>query len=101
MSRDPVCRSARSPLVALIVLGGALTGCFGGKNSAARCNDVEEYQLAGSVPRVVAPDGLQTPSQGSGYPVPPPGANPEVDGAACLARPPDYFRKDPVAPPAQ
>lgn len=101
MSRDPVCRSAMPPLVALVVLGGALTGCFGGKNTDARCNDVEEYQLAGSVPLVVAPDGLAAPSRGSGYVVPPLEGNPKVDGAACLARPPDYFRKEPAIPPTE
>jgi uncharacterized lipoprotein len=91
----------RSVLVALAVLAGALTGCFGGKNSDARCNEVEEYQRAGTVALVVAPDGLTAPDRGSGYTVPAPGANPAVDGAACLARPPDYFRKDSAAPPAQ
>jgi uncharacterized lipoprotein len=94
-----VSHAARAPLVALVALGGILTGCFGGKNSDARCDDVSEYQLAGSVPPVVAPDGLAAPSRGSGYVVPPLEGNPEVDGAACLARPPDYFRKEAAAPP--
>ena len=79
----------------------SLAGCFGGKNLDARCNDVEQYQSAGTVPLVVAPDGLTVPARGSGYAVPAPGANPGVDGAACLARPPDYFRKDSAAPQAQ
>ncbi len=105
MSRGPVSRSSLAHRVVtwagMVILGGTLTSCFGGKNSAARCDDVEEYQLAGSVPLVVAPDGLTAPSRGSGYVVPPPGASPEVEGAACLARPPDYFRQDPAAPPAK
>lgn len=89
-----------SPVAVLVVLMGmALTGCFGGKASNARCDDVAEYQLARSVPLLVAPDGLLTPSHSSSYTIPPPGASPEVDGAACLSRPPDYF-KTPVVGPA-
>lgn len=91
----------RAALFVLVVLGGALTGCFGGKNPDARCNEVAEYQLSGSVPDVVAPDGLVAPDRESGYLVPAAGANPEVDGAACLARPPEYFRQEPAAPPAK
>ena len=93
------------PSVALLLLSGALSGCFGGKNPDARCNDVSEYQRSGSVPDVVVPDGLVTPSRESAYLVPPANPNGEAAlmsrGAACLARPPDYFRKDPLVAPAQ
>jgi uncharacterized lipoprotein len=91
----------RAAWFGLVVLSCALTGCFGGKNPAGRCNEVAEYQLSGSVPDVVVPDGLVAPNRESGYTVPAAGANPEVDGAACLARPPEYFRKDPSAAPAK
>ena len=93
--------SPPAALFVLVVLSGALTGCFGGKNPDARCNDAAEYQLSGSVPDVVAPDGLVAPNRDSGYTVPAAVANAQVDGAACLARPPDYFRKDPAAPSAK
>ena len=93
--------TGRCKLLALAILAGAMAGCFGGKNPDARCNEVEQYQSAGTVPLVVAPDGLTAPPRGSGYAIPVPGANPQVDGAACLARPPDYFRIDPAAPQAQ
>ncbi len=85
----------------LAALVGGLTGCFGGKNPDARCDDVSEYQLATSLPLVVTPDGLAAPSRGSGYVIPPQVADAQVDGAACLARPPDYFRRDPGPSPAQ
>lgn len=105
MSRDPVRRSVLAPLVALFLLSGALTGCFGGKNPDAHCDDVAEYQASRSVPDIVAPDGLVTPTLESGYSVPAPTANAEADllvrGAACLARPPDYFKKDPAVAPAK
>jgi uncharacterized lipoprotein len=91
----------RSALVTLVAVSVALPGCFGGKNPDARCNDVEQYRSASTVPLVVAPDGLTAPARGSGYAVPEPGSSGDVDGAACLARPPDYFRSDPPAPPAQ
>ena len=90
-----------SRVMILAGLVGGLTGCFGGKNPDARCNDVSEYQLATSLPLVVTPDGLAAPSRGSGYVIPPQVAAAPVDGAACLARPPDYFRRDPGALPAQ
>jgi len=91
---------SRVAVFALIVLSGALSGCFGGKNPDARCNDVAEYQLSGSVPDVVAPDGLVAPNRDSGYSVPAATGNAQVDGAACLPRPPDYFRKEAPAAPA-
>lgn len=106
MSRGalPPARWSRALVLAGLVLAGlvgGLTGCFGGKNPDARCNAVSEYQQATSIPLVVAPDGLTAPNRGSGYVVPPPVADAKVDEAACLARPPDYFRKDPGVPPAQ
>ncbi len=90
-----------SRALVLAALVGGLTGCFGGKNPDARCDDVSEYQLATSLPLVVTPDGLAAPNRGSGYVIPPQVADAQVDGAACLARPPDYFRKDPGPPPAK
>ena len=101
MARDPARRSLPPPLVALCILTGALTGCFGGKNPDGRCNEVAEYQLSGSVPDLAVLDGLVAPNRESGYSVPAAGANPEADGAACLARPPEYFRQEPPAAPAK
>lgn len=91
----------RLPVLAL--LAGAvplvLAGCFGAKKADdEHCNDVAEYQSSRSVPGVKVPDGLVTPGKGSGYAVPAPTAEAQVQGAACLARPPGYFRKE--APPA-
>ena len=97
--------SLLSPRVALLLLSGALAGCFGGKNPDARCDDVAEYQLSGSVPDVVVPEGLAVPTAESGYAVPAEAATAETAllarGAACLERPPDYFRRDPAAVPAK
>lgn len=97
--------SPRVTVFILVVLSGALSGCFGGKNPDARCKDVAEYQLSDSVPLVVAPDGLVTPNRESGYSVTAAVAKAEAEllarGAACLERPPDYFRKDPAAAPAK
>ncbi len=87
--------------LALSLLCAALSGCFSAKDSNARCSDPSEYQKAGSVTGVVVPEGLAAPGQASSYTVPPAARSQEVAGAACLGRPPDYFRKDPgaVAPP--
>jgi uncharacterized lipoprotein len=96
-----------SLLALLILVSGALAGCFSSKNSNERCDDVSEYQSSRSVPGVVVPDGLSAPSHSSVFVVPPAGAEAAggdlsgdsaavQPGAACLPRPPDFFRKDPA-----
>jgi uncharacterized lipoprotein len=94
---------------ALLIAGlcTALGGCFSAKNPNARCDDPSEYQESTGVAGLKVPEGLETPSQASGYAVPPapapqgqPPAGPAVPGAACLARPPAYFRQDPATAPA-
>jgi len=97
------CRPSRGlrclAVLTLASLAGALTGCFGGKNPDAHCDDPAEYQASTSVPAIQAPDGLTAPGKASGYSVPGSPDTAEVRGSACLARPPDYFREDPgVAP---
>ncbi|MBL8200665.1 MAG: hypothetical protein JNK40_06815 [Chromatiales bacterium] len=90
-------------VVLLVLLSASLAGCFGGsKNVDARCNDVAEYQASRDVPGVQVPEGLVAPNRASVYVVPP-ATEAELRGAACLARPPPYFRPDPAAatpPPA-
>ncbi len=97
----------RAGLLAAAALGVALSGCFAGDPNA-HCSDPEEYQASSSVPTVTTPEGLVAPSQTSGYAVPALAGNStsgeakaNSEGAACLARPPDFFRKDPVAAPAK
>jgi uncharacterized lipoprotein len=85
-------------LALLGLLGTALAGCFGGKNVDDRCDEVAEYQASRSVPGLQTPEGLVAPNRASGYAVPP-AAEAELKGAACLARPPPYFRPDPSAAP--
>jgi uncharacterized lipoprotein len=81
-----------------VLCGAGLAGCFGTRNPDDRCADVAEYQGSSEAAPVVAPAGLQLPSQTSGYTVPPaPGPDPKW--AACLSRPPAYFRPDPGATP--
>ena len=84
----------------LALLAGSLAGCFGGKNVNERCDDVAEYQASRDVSGLKVPEGLVAPGQASGYAVPP-ASGAELRGAACLARPPPYFRPDPTAAPAQ
>ena len=108
-SARPVVEAAlrRAGLLAAAVLGVALSGCFSARDPDAHCSDPEEYQTSSSVPDVTAPEGLATPNRTSGYGIPALAAksgsgeaNPGAGGAACLARPPDFFRKDPATAPA-
>jgi uncharacterized lipoprotein len=99
----PAGRRRGSLLAALALLPVVLAGCFSAKNPDKDCDDVSEYQSSRSVPNIVVPEGLSTPTQSSTFVVPPaaggdaPGASPELQpGAACLSRPPDFFRKDPA-----
>lgn len=90
----------RLPLILVSLLASALAGCFGGaKNVDERCNDVAEYQASRTAPGVQVPEGLAAPGKGTTYAVPP-DAGADVKGAACLARPPPYFRPEPAAAPA-
>ncbi|MEO8224361.1 MAG: hypothetical protein ABI661_06110 [Gammaproteobacteria bacterium] len=94
--------SRKAACLGVLSLSLALAGCFSAKDPNARCNDSSEYQEATSVPGITVPDGLAAPSQASSYAIAPASGSADVTGAACLARPPDYFRKDPAAaaPPA-
>ncbi len=80
------------------MLAVSLAGCFRTKDVNARCDDVAEYQSARDVPGLKLPAGLAAPGQSSGYVVPP-ASGAELRGAACLARPPPYFRPEPPAAP--
>jgi len=95
----------------LILAACGLAGCFSSKDPNEGCDDVSEYQASRSVPDIVVPDGLSAPGHSSAFVVPPataaaaggdvPGAAPAPQPrAACLPRPPDFFRRDP-APAAE
>lgn len=90
--------AGRAGLVLLALVGVSLAGCFGTKNVNAHCDDPAEYQASRTAPGVQAPAGLAAPNRASGYVVPP-ASEAELRGAACLARPPPYFRVEPAAPP--
>lgn len=92
--------TAGSRLVLLALLGSALAGCFGSRNADDRCDEPAEYQASLNAPGVQVPEGLVAPSQASGYTVPP-ASGAELRGAACLARPPPFFRPEPAAAPAK
>jgi uncharacterized lipoprotein len=83
----------------LALLAGSLAGCFGSKNVDDRCDDAAEYQASRDASGIRVPEGLAAPNQASGYTVPP-ASGAELRGAACLARPPPYFRPDSAAAPA-
>lgn len=87
----------RLGLVALAA--AALAGCFGGKDTKNRCDEPAEYQASTSVPGLTTPEGLAAPARASGYTLPP-ATGAELRGAACLARPPPYFRPEAPAAPA-
>lgn len=89
------------PVLALLAvsLAGNLAGCFGGKNVDEGCDEVAEYQASRTAPALQAPEGLEAPGRASGYVVPP-GLEIEIRGAACLARPPPFFRPDSAPAPA-
>jgi uncharacterized lipoprotein len=88
-------------LALMASLATLLAGCFGSRNVDDRCDEVSEYQASRSVPGLQTPEGLVAPNRASGYAVPP-ASGAELRGAACLARPPPYFRPDPsAAPPVQ
>jgi uncharacterized lipoprotein len=79
-------------------MAGSLPGCFSSKNPDEHCNDVSEYQGSRSVPGIVVPEGLAEPSRSTAFVVPPAAgdaAELAETGAACLSRPPDFFRRDP------
>ena len=79
------------------LVGVTLAGCFGGSKSVDdRCNELAEYQESRSGAPLVIPDGLKAPAQVGTYTVPPADSEEPVPGAACLARPPKYFREDPA-----
>jgi uncharacterized lipoprotein len=90
-----------------ILAACALAGCFSSKDPNKGCDEVSEYQASRSVPGIVVPEGLSAPSHSSTFVVPPAGADAAGAAApapqpwaACLQRPPDFFRREP-APAAQ
>ena len=92
-------------LVAALAL--CLSACFSSGNPDKHCRDISEYQAQRSTTGIVTPEGLAMPDHTSSYTLPPEPApatgasaagNKALSGATCLARPPDYFRKDPAAP---
>jgi uncharacterized lipoprotein len=91
----------------LILAACVLAGCFSSKDPNKGCDDVSEYQASRSVPGIVVPEGLSAPSHSSTFVVPPAGATTaggDAPGAAsasqawaaCLPRPPDFFRREPA-----
>jgi len=87
-------------LAPLVLVCAALVGCFSSKDPNEGCDDVSEYQSSRSVPGIVVPEGLVAPSHSSAFVVPDGATSGDPEGArrgaACLARPPDFFSKDPA-----
>ena len=91
----------------MVALALSLGACFSSGDPDKHCRDVSEYQAQRSVTGLVTPEGLAAPNHTSSYTLPPQSAPPAagaaeagtgaLPGATCLARPPDYFRKDPAA----
>ena len=81
-------------LIIISVTGLLLGGCFFSRNTAD-CRSVQEYQESVAVNPVVVPPTLSAPDQSSKLVIPkePLPTRPLAETAACLARPPDYFRK--------
>jgi uncharacterized lipoprotein len=78
--------------LALMVLGGALGGCFfWGEEDP--CAKAEEYQSSASLPPLSVPPGLDSPDTAARLEIPegPEPGEPLAETAACLQRPPDYF----------
>jgi uncharacterized lipoprotein len=89
----------QAAIASLLLIAGTLAACFSSRGPDERCDEVSEYQASRSVPGLVVPDGLSAPGGASTYVVPPAGnaaaAGEANRGAACLARPPDFFRSEP------
>jgi hypothetical protein len=84
-------------LVAVVVLAATtLGGCSWGR-SAPDCRSVEQYQDSQDLPPVRVPEGLSKPEEPNRLKIPagPAPQQPLAANAACLPRPPDYFRKTP------
>lgn len=95
--------SRQRGLVAVIVAAVLASGCFSAKDPNEGCDDVSEYQSSSTAPGIVVPEGMTAPNGTSTFRTPPApdgaeAASAKVPGAACLARSPDFFRKDPAAP---
>ncbi len=84
--------------VTALLAAGLLAGCFGGKSVDDRCNEPAEYQASAELPGIQVPEGLKAPGQVTSYTLPP-GPVRDVPDAACLARPPAYFRTEPAPVP--
>ena len=84
-------------LLMVVVCGSSLAGCswFGFGSKAPDCKSIEEYQNSANLPPVTVPPDLNRPDEHGGLKIPagPLPAEPLSDNAACLARPPDYFKK--------
>lgn len=79
---------------AVVVAAMLLGGCFF-RRDTSDCRSVEEYQASVAVNPVVVPSTLSAPDESAKLVIPkePLPAQPLADTAACLAKPPDYFRK--------
>jgi pilus assembly protein FimV len=87
---------ARALLPVVVVVATTLGGCSWGR-SAPDCRSVEEYQDSQDLPPVRVPEGLSKPEEPNRLKIPagPAPQQPLAANAACLPRPPDYFRKTP------
>jgi hypothetical protein len=81
----------RGAIIAMAVLLG---GCFF-RHDASDCRSVQEYQQSVGVQPVAVPSGLSVLDKSARLAIPsaPAPAKPLAEAAACLAKPPDYFRK--------
>ncbi len=84
-------------MVMVAFCGTVLAGCSWFGSKAPECKSIEEYQSSANLPPVTVPPGLNRPDEPGVLKIPagPLPAEPLSDNAACLARPPDYFKKAP------
>jgi hypothetical protein len=77
------------------IAAGLLVGGCSFWRSETNCKSVQEYQSSADIKPVVIPQGLDPPDASGKLVIPnaPPPTQPLSENAACLAKPPDYFRK--------
>ena len=84
------CRFVIATAAASLVIGGCSLW-----RKEVSCKSVQEYQSSGGIKPVVVPPDLNAPDASATLVIPnaSPPAQPLSDNAACLPKPPDYFRK--------
>lgn len=85
-------------LIVVVVTVMVLGGCFF-RRDTSDCRSTQEYQQSIAVSSVMVPPTLSAPDESTKLVIPPEPrpAQPLADTAACLAKPPDYFRKPTAA----